>query len=242
MGRIRSRGIALLLGGVALIAAVGIVEAAIPDSKGVIHACYARSGGSLRVSDAGTCKSTEVALDWNNVGPAGLTWRGEWASGTFYNVRDAVAYQGSSYIAIFSNAGSTPPNSNWMLLAGKGDKGDTGSTGATGPTGPTGPTGATGPDGPAGPPGPAGPSWSIYVSSASQVVTNGTIITTDRSCNAGDIALSGFFDSSYTGGLLGAPDTMNRISSTTYRFRIGNSGTSDLTIAALGVVCADTSP
>jgi Collagen triple helix repeat (20 copies) len=155
-----NRVVSVVAGLAAVMLTVGIASAAIPDANGVIKSCYSKSGGALRVSDTGTCKSTEVALSWNAVGPAGLTWRGEWASGSSYAVRDAVAYQGSSYIAIFANQGSTPPNSNWMLLAAKGDKGDTGAagaTGATGPTGPQGPAGPTGPQGPAGPTGPQGP-------------------------------------------------------------------------------------
>jgi hypothetical protein len=135
----------------------GVAYAAIPDAAGVIHACYSKSGGALRVSDAGGCKSTEVALSWNQIGPAGLTWRGEWASGSSYQPRDAVLYQGSSYIAIFANQGSTPPNSNWMLLASKGEKGDKGDTGTAGAQGPTGPQGPQGPKGDKGDTGDAGP-------------------------------------------------------------------------------------
>lgn len=160
-------GIAALVVCAALVG--GIAYAAIPDANGVIFACYAKNGGALRVSDTGGCKSTEVALSWNHVGPPGLTWRGEWASGSSYQPRDAVLYQGSSYIAIFANQGSTPPNSNWMLLASKGEKGDTGATGPQGPVGPQGPTGPQGPQGPkgdkgdTGPAGPAGSTTRVYV-------------------------------------------------------------------------------
>lgn len=153
--------VVVVLAAVAL-AVVGIARAAIPDSNGVIHACYAKSGGAMRVSDTGGCKSTEVALSWNQVGPPGLTWRGEWAPGSSYAVRDAVLYQGSSYIAIFANQGSAPPNSNWMLLAAKGEKGDKGDAGATGAQGPAGPQGLKGEKGDkgdkgdTGDPGPAG--------------------------------------------------------------------------------------
>jgi hypothetical protein len=63
----------------AVLAAGGIAYATIPDSGGVIHGCYAKSGGSLRVIDDSVtnCKSTETALNWNiqgqqgPVGPAG---------------------------------------------------------------------------------------------------------------------------------------------------------------------------
>lgn len=151
---------AVLAAGAAVALAVGVAQAAIPDSEGVIHACYSRNGGALRISDTGSCKASEVALSWNHVGPAGLTWRGEWAPGASYAERDAVLHQGSSYIAIFANVGSAPPSSNWMLLAAEGEpgeKGEPGEQGATGPQGPAGPTGPTGPAGPTGPQGPAGP-------------------------------------------------------------------------------------
>src|SRR5207302_4966596 len=47
----------------------------IPDSGGVIHGCYSKKDGSLRVIDTGlggTCDAKkETALDWNQTGPAG---------------------------------------------------------------------------------------------------------------------------------------------------------------------------
>jgi hypothetical protein len=72
-----------MLVGAASIAAIAIVAsvayATIPNSGGVINACYARSGGTLRVIDASvtTCKQGETALAWNvqgqqgPIGPAG---------------------------------------------------------------------------------------------------------------------------------------------------------------------------
>ncbi len=45
--------------------ATGIAYATIPESGGTIHGCYAKSGGSLPVIDAGVtnCKSGETSLD-----------------------------------------------------------------------------------------------------------------------------------------------------------------------------------
>lgn len=45
----------------------GIVYATIPDSSGVIHACYAKSGGTLQVIDDSvtTCRGNETSLSWN---------------------------------------------------------------------------------------------------------------------------------------------------------------------------------
>jgi len=70
-------------GTVALIAAAlglaigGIAYASIPDSNGVIHACYntgANPSGALRVIDTGlnsTCSKNEKSLSWNQRGPTG---------------------------------------------------------------------------------------------------------------------------------------------------------------------------
>jgi Collagen triple helix repeat (20 copies) len=57
----------------ALLVAGGVAYATIPDSNGVIHGCYAKSGGALRVIDASVtnCKSTETSLDWNVQGQQG---------------------------------------------------------------------------------------------------------------------------------------------------------------------------
>jgi hypothetical protein len=147
MNRKRVVVVATVLGLVGV--AGGVAYAVVPDDQGVIKACYKSGGllqekGALRVSDDGTCKSNEVALSWNQTGPAGLTWKGEWAAGTKYKPRDAVAFQGSSYVAIFGTTGSQPPNANWMLLAAKGDPG---TAGTTGPKGDQGDQGLPGPKG-----------------------------------------------------------------------------------------------
>ena len=140
----------VLAGALACVTVTGVAYAAIPNSSGVIRACYARTSGALRVSDTGICTSKETSLDWNTVGPAGLTWQGQWSPGSAYHPRDAVVYLGSSYLALFGSVGSVPPSANWMLLAAGGTKGDTGQTG------PVGATGAAGPQGPQGPSGPSG--------------------------------------------------------------------------------------
>ena len=51
----------------------GVAYATIPDSQGVIHACYAKSGGALRVVDATVtnCKTAETSLTWNQAGVPG---------------------------------------------------------------------------------------------------------------------------------------------------------------------------
>jgi hypothetical protein len=56
-----------------------------------------------------------------------MTWRGPWSATTAYNVNDAVSFNGSSWIAIQSNAGTQPttPSAYWQLLAAKGEAGGT---------------------------------------------------------------------------------------------------------------------
>src|SRR6516165_11143520 len=49
---------------------VAVVQAAIPDPSGVIHACY-RANGNLRLVDKSNCTSSETALSWNQTGPQG---------------------------------------------------------------------------------------------------------------------------------------------------------------------------
>jgi hypothetical protein len=58
---------------VAALALGGAAYAAIPGSDGVVHGCYAKSGGALRVIDASVtnCKSGETSLNWNQKGSTG---------------------------------------------------------------------------------------------------------------------------------------------------------------------------
>jgi hypothetical protein len=61
---------------VALATAGGLAYAAIPDSSGVIHGCYAKNNGQLRVVDTdagGKCIVGEKSLNWNQTGPQGAT-------------------------------------------------------------------------------------------------------------------------------------------------------------------------
>jgi hypothetical protein len=52
--------------------AVFIAQAAIPDGDGVIHACYQKTTGDLRVvDDQNSCKNTETPLAWGQTGPEG---------------------------------------------------------------------------------------------------------------------------------------------------------------------------
>jgi hypothetical protein len=59
---------------IALAAAAGAAYAAIPGGDGVVHGCFTKSSGALRVIDASatTCKSGEGALNWNQQGLPGV--------------------------------------------------------------------------------------------------------------------------------------------------------------------------
>lgn len=56
------------------LAAAGIAYATLPDVGGVIHGCYQKKSGELRVIDMGTgssCREGEAPLDWHQTGPQG---------------------------------------------------------------------------------------------------------------------------------------------------------------------------
>ena len=64
--------IAVLVAAVVFSAAMAV--AAIPDSQGVIHGCYRKKTGALRVIDTGKgqdCVQRERAVSWNERGPRG---------------------------------------------------------------------------------------------------------------------------------------------------------------------------
>jgi hypothetical protein len=69
---------ALAVSLVAMIVALGgVAWASIPDASGVIHGCYNKSGGALRVIDTAIstqkCTSLQLPLNWNQTGPPGPT-------------------------------------------------------------------------------------------------------------------------------------------------------------------------
>lgn len=124
----------------------GVAFASIPDSSGVIHGCYDKSSGALRVIDSSvtTCGTNETALTWNQQGPQGP------AGPT--GPRGATGPAGP--------AGPTGATGSTGPAGPPGPMGTTGPAGPAGPAGPMGATGATGSAGPAGPQGPPGPGGS----------------------------------------------------------------------------------
>ena len=69
---IRPAVVALVVVGALLVG--GIAYATVPDGSGVIHGCYQKNQGSLRIIDTGqaqTCSSSESPLNWSQTGPQG---------------------------------------------------------------------------------------------------------------------------------------------------------------------------
>lgn len=117
-GRWRPRVVAAVAGGALLLAAAGLAWGAIPDpGTHVIHACYDKTTGALRVIDPSksqTCTSSENALNWNG---QGLNWRGGWNATAAYAVGDVVTVGGGTFVAKVANTNSKPaPNSTWAVL------------------------------------------------------------------------------------------------------------------------------
>jgi hypothetical protein len=104
-----------------------------------------------------------------------------------------------------------------------------------------GPAGPAGPTGPQGDPGAPGPAWSVYIVSSSEDIAGFTHHLFTRSCQAGDIALSGSYDTNLQATEIGAPERSERTSSTTWTFGFSNPLNTVGAVDA-GVVCADTTP
>lgn len=166
----------------------GLVYATIPDSgTGVIHGCYNKATGQLKVIDAETgesCKQAETSISWNQEGPQGATGpeglqgpqgqqgaQGEpgpaGADGTSVlngttAPGDSIGTSGDFYLDTSNSVLYGPKDDDgWgdgvSLVGLQGPQGPTGAQGASGPPGPQGATGADGAAGTDGATGPAGP-------------------------------------------------------------------------------------
>jgi Collagen triple helix repeat (20 copies) len=119
----RHRGLRIAFFSVVLVTgtlAATVAFAQIPDSNGVIHACYHTGNGGIRVvDDPSECTSGEAELEWYQTGAAGA--------------------QGP--------AGSQGPMGPAGLDGAQGPQGSPGVDGADGAQGPQGPAGPPGVDG-----------------------------------------------------------------------------------------------
>jgi hypothetical protein len=100
---------------VVVLAAGGIAYASIPDSGGVIHGCYQKTNGSLRVIDTeagGKCSSGENSLSWNQTGPAGP--RGPSDAYLASDLGKPIGPSGTTLVSL------TLPAGNYTLIAKTG--------------------------------------------------------------------------------------------------------------------------
>jgi hypothetical protein len=149
--------------------ATGVAFAASPGSDGVIHGCYSKNSGKLRVADAQnpklrSCSASEIALDWNQQGPAGPQGlpgakgdQGDIGPQGAEGAKGDAGAQGAK--GDTGLQGDTGPQGDPGAPGAKGDaglKGDPGAPGAKGDTGLKGDTGAQGEKGDKGDAGPQG--------------------------------------------------------------------------------------
>ncbi len=98
-----------------------------------------------------------TAADWQ-LFARGFNPLGAWSNATLYQPDDVVTFNGQTFRAKLTRAGSQPAsNQFWELLAQKGAQGDAGPQGPAGVAGPTGAAGAAGATGAKGDQGDAGP-------------------------------------------------------------------------------------
>jgi hypothetical protein len=125
------------------------------------------------------------------IGPAGLTFQGTWSNSHTYALKDAVYYNGSSYLSLVANNTAYEPDtstSQWTLLAEQGATGPTGATGQQGPQGITGPAGTAGANGTNGTNGTSG--GITFAASANLVGSNHYIAISGANQSPGSTAAS----------------------------------------------------
>ena len=168
-------------------AAVGsLAYGAVPDRNGVIHACYDKQSGQMRIFDSEmatpkSCGAKETAISWNRTGPQGPIGPAGASGAT-----GPTGPQGAA-----GTAGPQGPAGAPGAIGPQGPRGDTGSTGATGPVGPQGPTGPRGLQGEEGAPGPAGGVSGYQVVSAQSESHSGASKQVFAVCPEGKQVLGG---------------------------------------------------
>jgi hypothetical protein len=112
-GRLRLAVLIAFIGGLAI---AGIAYASIPDSNGVIHGCYAKRGGGLRVIDTGagqSCNAKETPLSWNQSGPTGAI--GPAGPSDAYTVEGTRVIPGDG--ATYTVASMSLPQGSFVVVA-----------------------------------------------------------------------------------------------------------------------------
>jgi hypothetical protein len=138
----------------------------IPDSDGVIHACYHTGNGGIRVvNDDTECSSGESPLDWYQVGATG--GQGPQGPAGPAGADGPQGPQGQQGLPGADGAdGAQGP---------QGPPGADGADGAQGPQGPAGVDGANGADGAPGPQGPQGPQGPAGADGAAPGLASSTV-------------------------------------------------------------------
>lgn len=135
-----------------VVVAGAVAFADIPDD-GVVHACYDKDSGRVRIVDNKGCERDERKITWHQEGPRGPQGeRGPAGADGKMGPAGPVGPPGPA--GERGPIGEDGPMGPQGLVGPDGPAGPAGPAGATGPRGPA---GLTGPEGPAGPPGPRGP-------------------------------------------------------------------------------------
>ncbi len=101
-----------LVGVLAAVFVATTAYAAIPDGGGVIHGCYDKVSGVMRVSDTATnvpktCTAKEAALNWNQQGPKGDPGAPGGSSDGYITHTDSAAFQPATTLSsMYLPAGS----------------------------------------------------------------------------------------------------------------------------------------
>jgi len=152
-----------------------VAFAQIPDSDGVIHACYHTGNGGIRVvNDATECTSGEASLDWYQAGAPGA--QGPQGPDGPAGADGAQGPQGPQGLPGADGAnGSDGANGADGAQGPQGPPGADGADGADGAQGPQGVPGADGAQGPPGPQGPQGPQGPAGADGAAPGLASSTI-------------------------------------------------------------------
>jgi hypothetical protein len=212
-------GLVLAAGGVA------VASGGIPGSDAVIHGCYQKNEGTLRVVPQGSnCRSDEIGLTWNQQGPTGPT-----------GPTGATGNTGPTGPA--GDTGPTGPTGPSGATGDTGPTGPTGPIGATGDTGPTGPTGATGDTGPTGPSGPGATTISATIPVGStEVVGNSAGLSVVVACGAQQVT---GWDLTKVGATSGSSTTSGTSSPGSVSVGLAVTSGAKLDVQATGFVVAD---
>lgn len=103
------------------------VAYAVGDAVFYEGSAYIAKGSGTNVVPTSDATKWDLLASKGDPGPRGLLWRGVWSSEVSYSAQDAVAYNGSSYIAKVENKNVTPGTdaSKWDIVAEKGSSGAT---------------------------------------------------------------------------------------------------------------------